>query len=256
MRNQVFTEAPQLDVLYQDDDLVAINKPSGLLVHRSEIDKRETLFAVQLTRDQIGQRVFPVHRLDRPTSGVLLFALNSQVARTLSDYFINSEIQKTYQALVRGYGPEYLDLDYPLTRELDKFADKDANKDLGPQEAQTIMKCLRTYEMPFSCGRFDTTRYSLMELQPKTGRKHQIRRHLAHIRHPIIGDTKHGDGKQNKLAREQLGLNRLALHATKLEFVHPTNKKPMVITAPIDETLANPLALLNNSNIHTTLTNP
>ena len=166
----------------------------------------------------------------------------------LSEYFINGKIQKTYQAVVRGYGPESLDLDYPLTRELDKFADKNANKDLGPQEAQTVMKRLATYEMPFSCGRFDTSRYSLMELKPKTGRKHQLRRHLAHIRHPIIGDTKHGDGKQNKLAREHLGLTRLALHAAQLEFVHPTNNTPLVISAPIDETLANPMAILNNQN--------
>ena len=237
MRNVVFNEPPELEILYQDEHLVAINKPSGLLVHRSEIDKRETLFAVQLTRDLIGQRVFPIHRLDRPTSGVLVFALTSEVARSLSELFLSNEITKTYCAMVRGYGPEKLELDYPLTRDFDKIADKHRNQDLGPQDATTIMERLATVELPFSCGRFDTTRYSLMKLIPKTGRKHQLRRHLAHLRHPIIGDTKHGDGKQNRLAREHLGLDRLALHALSLEFTHPVTGEEVLINAPLDDTL-------------------
>ena len=237
MRNVVFTEAPELQVLYQDEYIVAINKPSGLLVHRSEIDKRETLFAVQLTRDLIGQRVYPIHRLDRPTSGVLIFALSSEVARSLSELFLANKIQKTYYAMVRGWGPELLELDYPLSRDFDKIADKHRNQYLEPQEAQTHMERIATAEMPYSCGRFETTRYSLMKLLPKTGRKHQLRRHLAHVRHPIIGDTKHGDGKQNKLAKEHLGLNRLALHAAELEFEHPVSHQLIKITAPLDETL-------------------
>lgn len=237
MRNLIFTEPPQLNIVYQDEYMVAINKPSGLLVHRSEIDKRETLFAVQLTRDIIQQRVYPVHRLDRPTSGVLLFALSSAIARSLSDLFLANEIQKTYVAMVRGWGPELMDLDYPLTRDFDKIADKHRNQDLAPQEAQTLLERRAFAELPFSCGRFDSTRYSLMKLTPKTGRKHQLRRHLAHLRHPIIGDTKHGDGKQNKLAREHLGLTRLALHAQQLTFTHPVTKQAINIVAPLDEQL-------------------
>ena len=237
MRNIVFDQAPEISILYQDNDLVAINKPSGLLVHRSEIDKRETLFALQLTRDLIGQHVFPIHRLDRPTSGVLVFALSSEIAATMSKAFANNEIQKTYLAMVRGHTQEQITIDYALSRIFDKIADKNRATDLAPQEALTYLKTIATAELPFPSGRYEKSRYSLVELNPKSGRKHQLRRHMAHIRHPIIGDTNHGDGKQNKSAREHLALNRLALHAASISFVHPTTKQCISIHAPLDEAL-------------------
>lgn len=237
MRKVVFDAPPEIEVLYQDQHLVAINKPSGLLVHRSEIDKRETLFAIQLTRDTIGQRVYPVHRLDRPTSGVLLFALNSEVARLLSELFIEGQIQKTYQAVVRGFAPQTLYIDYALKEILDKKSDKLANKDKEPQSAQTQLRRLATCELNFPSGRYDQTRYSLLELKPETGRKHQLRRHMAHIRHPIIGDTNHGDGKQNKSAREHLALDRLALIAKRIEFIHPVTSEKIVIESQLDPAL-------------------
>ena len=237
MRNIVFSEAPEIPILYQDEHLVIIDKPSGLLVHRSEIDKRETLFAIQLTRDTIGQRVYPVHRLDRPTSGALMFALNSDVARLLSEMFIQGEIKKTYLAVVRGYAPDELYIDYPLKEILDKKSDKQANKDKAPQSAQTRLQRLATCELDFPSGRYDKTRYSLLQLTPETGRKHQLRRHMAHIRHPIIGDTNHGDGKQNLAAREHLGLHRLALVATRLEFIHPVTGANICVESKLDDSL-------------------
>lgn len=241
----VFAEAPELEILYQDDYLVAINKPSGLLVHRSEIDKRETLFALQLTRDQIGQKVFPIHRLDRPTSGVLLFALNSEVAKLMSEQLINKEVDKRYLAVVRGYCQQPLKIDYALKEILDKFADKDAKKDKPAQDAVSYLTPVGTSEMPFCSGRYPQSRYSLVELIPETGRKHQLRRHMAHIRHPIIGDTNHGDGKQNAAAKEHLTLDRLALHAYSLAFTHPITNEKIRITAPLDEDMTQLLSKLN-----------
>lgn len=244
MRKVVFTEAPELEVLYQDEHLVAINKPSGLLVHRSEIDKRETLFALQLTRDQIGQRVYPIHRLDRPTSGVLLFALSSEVAKQLSEQLINKEVDKRYLAVVRGYCQQEQKIDYALKEILDKFADKDAKKDKPAQDAISYLTPIGTSEMPFPSGRYPQSRYSLVELKPETGRKHQLRRHMAHVRHPIIGDTNHGDGKQNAAAKAHLALDRLALHAYSLNFVHPVNKQQLTISAPLDDELTQVLTKL------------
>lgn len=234
MRKVVFDSAPALNILYQDEYLVAIDKPSGLLVHRSEIDKRETLFAMQLTRDLIGQHVYPVHRLDRPTSGVLVFALSSDVARKMSELFAQGAINKTYLAVVRGTTPTQLDIDYALKEILDKKSDKLANTDKEPQSAQTSLKRIAQVELPFASGRYPQTRYSLVELTPHTGRKHQLRRHMAHIRHPIIGDTNHGDGKQNKAARLHLNLDRLALMAKQISFTHPITNTPLVITASAD----------------------
>jgi len=237
MRKIVFEEAPELNVLYQDEYLVAIDKPSGLLVHRSEIDKRETLFAIQLTRDLIGQHVFPVHRLDRPTSGVLLFALSSEIAREMSLLFQAGKVNKTYNAIVRGFTQDAIHIDYALKEILDKKSDKMADKDKPPQSAITDLTKLATVQLPFASGRYESSRYSLVELKPHTGRKHQLRRHMAHIRHPIIGDTNHGDGKQNKAARENLNLDRLALVAKSLTFPHPVTKKQIVINASLDESL-------------------
>lgn len=245
MRNPVFTEAPELEILFQDDYLVAINKPSGLLVHRSEIDKRETLFALQITRDQIGQRVYPIHRLDRPTSGVLLFALDSHTAKLMSEQFASGTVQKTYMAMVRGFTQQELLIDYPLKLILDKKSDKDKNKEQEAKEAVTQLTTIATIELPFASGRYQQSRFSLVKLQPKTGRKHQLRRHMAHIRHPIIGDTNHGDGKQNTAAREHLELNRLALTATELTFVHPYSNEPITIQAPLDTTLSRIFNLFN-----------
>lgn len=224
-----------LNVLYQDEYLVAVNKPAGMLVHRSWLDRHETQFVMQTLRDQIGQHVFPIHRLDRPTSGVLLFALNAEIAKLLCEQFEQKQIEKSYLAVVRGYLKERGRIDYPLKVQLDKIADKFAQQDKAPQEAITDYEGLKTVEMPYGVGRYQTSRYSLVRLIPQTGRKHQLRRHLKHIFHPILGDTQYGDLHQNRALTQHTDVQRLMLHAETLVFSHPITKNRLNITAPLDE---------------------
>lgn len=224
---------PELEVLFHDEHLIAIDKPSGLLVHRSWLAREATEFALQRVRDQIGQRVYPVHRLDRPTSGILLFAKDSETARLLTEQFTERLVQKRYHAVVRGYLGDG-ELDYPLREELDKIADAQADPDKGPQAAVTRFRCVQQIELPFAVSKkHETSRYSLMEIEPLTGRKHQIRRHMSHLRHPIIGDTNHGDGRHNRFFREHFSIQRLLLAATQLSFQHPHSQESIVITQPI-----------------------
>jgi len=223
-----------LEILYQDEWLVAVNKPSGWLVHRSWLDRHETVFVMQTVRDQIGQHVFTAHRLDKPTSGVLLMGLSSEVGRLLSLQFEQHQMQKTYHAVVRGWLESSGTLDYPLVEELDKIADKHATEVRTAQPAVTDYQSLATVDMPVGIGRYPTSRYSLVELAPKTGRKHQLRRHMSHLRHPIIGDSAHGDLRQNRGAAEHFGANRLMLHASSLALTHPVTGEPLLIRAGLD----------------------
>ena len=226
----------ELEILYQDEYLVAINKPSGLLVHKSMIDRHEIYFAMRILRDQIEQWVYPIHRLDKPTSGVLLFTLDSDTAKIMSEQFKAHTIQKTYIAVVRGYVPDNGMIEHALTEKLDKIADKDASKVKEPQEAITAFKKLDEVELDFAVGRYDKTRYSLVELKPKTGRKHQLRRHMKHINHHMLGDTKYGRGEHNKLIRKEFDCHRLLLHAISLEVKHPYSNESLIIKASLDET--------------------
>lgn len=228
-----------LEIIYQDEYLVAVNKPAGMLVHRSWLDKHETQFVMQTLRDQIGQHVFPLHRLDRPTSGVLVFALSSDIAAQMMPLFAQHEMEKNYHAIVRGWIDQGDVLDYPLSVELDKIADKFAREDKEAQPAVTAYQPLGKVEVPYSTGRFPTSRYCLVEMKPTTGRKHQLRRHMHHLSHPIIGDTTHGDGKHNRLFREHFDCHRLLLHASELRFIHPITEKPLVLKAEFDETWKN-----------------
>ncbi len=238
------TDEPLLEILFQDEWLVAINKREGLLVHRSKIDRFETRFAMQMLRDQIGQHVYPVHRLDKPTSGVLLFALNSNTARKMTDLFAARETMKEYLAVVRGYSNEHAVIDYALKEELDRKTDRLVNQDKEPQQAVTAYRRLATYELPFPVGRYQTARYSLLQLSPKTGRKHQLRRHMKHIFHPIVGDTSHGDGKQNQFMRDQFNCHRLLLHAAQLGFIHPENGEWLEINAPLHDSFSDVIAAM------------
>lgn len=213
--------APHIEVLFEDDDVVVIHKPAGLLVHRSYLARRERFFAMQLTRDKVGCHVFPVHRLDRPTSGILLFAKSSEMANGLCEQFAAHTVDKEYLAIVRGNMHEAGTLDYALKEELDELGDKDVDPNKAAQDAVTSYKPLLNSEIPYPSGRYATSRYALVQLSPHTGRKHQLRRHMAHLRHPILGDTTHGDGKQNKFFRSHFGINRLWLIAKKLSFNHP-----------------------------------
>ncbi len=214
-----------LKILFEDEYLIAINKPSGLLVHKTSIAAHETVFALQLLRDQIGQHVSPVHRLDRPTSGVLLFSKKEGILPMLKEQFADRSIQKTYLAIVRGIPViKSALIDHPLTSE----------RSGKLQEAKTHYTVLKETEIPFdTTGRYPTSRYSLLELKPETGRTHQIRRHLAHLRHYILGDKKHGDNKQNQFFEKQFGLENLLLHAEKLEFKHPISMKLIKVSSPL-----------------------
>lgn len=236
-----------LNILYRDETLIAIDKPSGLLVHRSLIDKHETRFAIQLLRDQIGQRVYPLHRLDKPTSGVLLFALTPDAARDMGALFEASAMQKHYLAVVRGYTPEQDSIDYPLREQLDRMSDGNAEQNKPAQAARTDYRRLATLELNISDGRHPTSRYSLIEATPHTGRKHQIRRHLRHIFHPLIGDTTHGDGRHNRLFREHLHSQRLLLCAQTLSFTHPDSREQVTIHAPLDAEFQRIVDLFNTA---------
>jgi len=223
-----------LEVLYQDEFLIAVNKPSGLLVHKSPIDRHETRFALQIVRDQIGKYVYPLHRLDKPTSGVLLFALKEEIAQSFSKMFEDGEVRKTYVAITRGHTPESGCIDHPLSQMLDTKEQKLAGITKEPQDAQTLFERLASVTLPYEVDRYPTTRYSLVKLEPKTGRKHQLRRHMKHISHHIVGDTKHGRGEHNKFFREQFAIHRLLLHAYKISFFHPILKQEIEVEAHFD----------------------
>ena len=225
-----------LDILYRDDHLIAIDKPPGLLVHRSDLDRHETRFAVQLLRDQIGRRVQPVHRLDRGTSGVLLFAFDPEVTRELSRQFEANEVEKTYLAVVRGWPPEEGLIDHALSRRFDDYGR--SLPDAPPQAAQTRYRRLATIELPVTIDRYPTARYALVELQPLTGRQHQLRRHMKHIAHPIIGDATHGKGRHNRHFQQEFGCGRLLLACTRLVFRHPVTGEKVGVTATVKDQFA------------------
>lgn len=211
-----------LDILYEDDDLIAINKPHGLLVHRSSIAADASEFALQLLRDQIQQTVYPVHRLDRKTGGILLFARNKEMDSRTQQLFAEKDIAKTYWAIVRGYTDDEGTVDYPLCKE---------NGTL--QDAVTHYRTLSRAEINLAFGKYPTSRYSFVEVKPETGRMHQIRKHLAHIFHPILADRPYGCNKQNRLWKEQFAMDTMMLHAQKLTFKHPRTQQEINIEAPI-----------------------
>jgi tRNA pseudouridine65 synthase len=224
-----------LEILYQDEQLVAIDKPAGLLVHRSKIDRHETRFAIQLLRDQIGQYVYPLHRLDKPTSGVLMFALDPETARRMTEQFTQRTVVKQYLAVVRGYTDEQGCIDKPLREALDPATDSRARQIKEAQQARTDYTMLAQAELPEPVRPYPTSRYSLLRLRPATGRRHQIRRHLNHIAHPIIGDVNHGDRYHNQFFRRQFNCNRLLLMAQSLEFTHPKTQARIRLDAKMDE---------------------
>ncbi len=225
-----------LPVLYRDEHLVAVDKPSGLLVHRSPIDRHETRFALQLVRDQIGQRVYPVHRLDKPTSGVLLFALSPEIAAQLSSQFAAHLVEKHYLAIVRGFCPESGVIDHAITDKPDSIADRQRSQPRPAQEAQTRYRCAATVELPYAVDRYPQVRYSLVRLQPLQGRRHQLRRHMKHIGHPIIGDAKYGKGVHNRFFQEQFDCHRLLLACMGMTLDHPVTGEPLRLAAGLDET--------------------
>lgn len=210
-----------LPILFRSEHLVAVCKPAGLLVHRSSLDSADTQSAAQLLRRQLDQPVHAVHRLDKGTSGVLLFALDARTARTLSDAFESGAVAKTYHAIVRGWPADAGMIDHPLKRE-DETGTRTQRR-VQVQDALTRYKTLERFTLPITDTRpdglqFAHTRFALVELQPVTGRRHQLRRHMKHIAHPIVGDATHGKGPLNRAVAGYLGISRLWLHASRLEF--------------------------------------
>ena len=225
-----------LTILYRDAHLIAIDKPAGLLTHRSDIDRHETRFAVQMLRDQIGQRVQPVHRLDRGTSGVLLFALDADATRALSAQFERNEVHKRYLAVVRGWPDQSGNIDHPLSRQHDDHGAP--IEDREPQQARTDYRRLACVELPAAVDRYPSARYALLGLTPLTGRRHQLRRHMKHIAHPIIGDATHGKGVHNRFFKQQFGCDRMLLVCTELGFRHPLSGELVRIRAPLGDQFA------------------
>lgn len=238
MASSLAAELPELalPVLYRDDWLIAIHKPAGLLVHRSALDRHETRFALQMLRDQIGRPVYPVHRLDKGTSGVLLFALEREVSCALHGQFERGEVAKTYLAIVRGHPLVVGEIDHALARMADEHAGIVASA--AAQPALTRYRRLATVELPYRVDRYPSSRYALLALEPLTGRWHQLRRHLKHISHPIIGDATHGKGRHNRLFQELFGCQRLLLAATGMQFAHPVDGQRVRLQAGLAEDFA------------------
>jgi tRNA pseudouridine65 synthase len=211
-------------ILYRTSALVAVDKPSGLAVHRGQ--SRDPVHALELVRDSVRSYLYPVHRLDRATSGVLVFALSAEAARAVAGAFERGDIEKRYLALVRGNPPDQALVEHPLSQEDDKPA----------QQARTAI---------FTRARYG--RYALVEALPKTGRTHQIRRHLKHLSCPIIGDVRYGKGEHNRFFRTELAFHRLALHATSLGLTDPSTGKLVTIVAPLPPELERTLAALERA---------
>jgi len=222
-------------ILFSDKNLVAINKPPGILMHRTRISE-DNVFVVQLLRDQIGQRVYPVHRLDRATSGVLIFGKNAETSGLLGEQVMDKTVEKKYLVIVRGWVPETGTIDYPLE-------DPDSGK--GRLQAITHFKRLGTSEIDHPIGlRHKTARFSLVEAQLETGRRHQIRKHFAHLNYPVINDRRHGDVKHNTYFRDVFDLHRMFLHSMLMSFQHPYTQETLCISAPVDEVFEQTLHLL------------
>jgi len=205
-------------IIYEDEYYIIVDKPAKLLVHRTGICQ-DRIFLLQELRNQLGYHISPVHRLDRPTSGLIIFAKSKDALTSMSKLFEEREITKKYLAVVRGWAG-----DGTINKELRKMTD---NSGLVGEynEAITNYKELKRYEIPFFIDKYPKSRYSLIELHPETGRYHQIRRHMKSLSHPLIGDTKYGKSSHNNFFKDTIGLDRLMLIAHYLKFTHPFTKK-------------------------------
>jgi len=208
-----------LEILYQDN--------------KTKMDFGEKESFVDFLLDGMNIKVFPVHRLDKPTSGVLIFALSSEMARVLSEQFLHRKVKKKYLAVVRGTPKPQDTIDHPLREELDKISDKMARKDKPAQEAVTHIKTLAQIELPVQVDKYPTSRYALVEANPVTGRKHQIRRHLRHINHSINGDGTHGNSKHNRVFENEFKIRRLLLTCKQMTFQHPKTDVELTINAQL-----------------------
>jgi tRNA pseudouridine65 synthase len=227
-----------LPVLHVDAQLAVVAKPAGLMVHDSALARGETDFAADRLREQFGRPVFLVHRLDRATSGCLLLAFDRDTASALGRVLMSHEVEKTYWAICRGWPA---DVEFSVDHDLDGGPGKPQKK-----PAVTHFRRLATVELDMPSAGFPTSRYAWLEARPQTGRFRQIRRHLKHLSHHLIGDTSHGDGRHNRAFR-MMGIHRMLLHARALAFMHPGTGAPFRVEAPVDAEFARALALFDGA---------
>ncbi len=228
-------DRPALPVLYRDEWLAVVDKPAGLMVHDSALARGETDFAADRLREQFGRPVFLIHRLDRATSGCLLLAFDRDTASLLGHAVMANGLRKDYLAVCRGWPEEEFVVDHPL--------------DGGPGKPQkkpavTGFARLATVELALPSAGFPTSRYALLQVRPQTGRFRQIRRHLKHVSHHLIGDSSHGDGRHNRAFR-MLGIHRMLLHAQRLAFTHPVTGVACDTVAPLDAEFTKALSLFD-----------
>ncbi len=228
--------AGALPVLHADDALAVVDKPAGLMVHDSALARGETDFAADRLRVQFGKPVFLVHRLDRATSGCLLLAFDRDTASALGKALMAGEVDKDYWAVCRGWPAERA---FVVDHALDGGPGKPVKK-----PAVTDFEVLATCELPLPSAGFETSRYAWLHASPRTGRFRQIRRHLKHLSHHLIGDSSHGDGRHNRTFR-MLGVHRMLLHARRLAFAHPLTGEALVVEAPVDDEFGRALALFD-----------
>ena len=222
-----------LPVLHADAHIAVVAKPAGLMVHDSALARGERDFAADRLREQFARPVFLVHRLDRATSGCLLLAFDRDTASLLGKALMAGAIDKHYLAVCRGWPDESFVVDHAL--------DGGPGKPLK-KPAITRFARLATTELELPSAGFATSRYALLQVQPQTGRFRQIRRHLKHVSHHLIGDSSHGDGRHNRAFRA-LGIHRMLLHAQRLAFVHPHTGARIAIDAPLDDEFETALRL-------------
>lgn len=227
--------SPPLAIVHDDGDLLAVDKPAGLAVHRSRMVGRDDDYLMDRLRRQVEGPLFLVNRLDRATSGLVLVARSQPVARALGEALMAREVAKTYLAVVRGWPAPAGEVDYPLTV---------GGMSGERKPALTRWRTLATAEVAIAIGRYPQQRYALLELAPLTGRYRQLRRHLHHVHHPIVGDTTLGRGEHNRLFRERFGSHRMLLHAWRLALPRPSGGPPLRLQAPLDATWQRVLAAL------------
>ncbi len=209
-----------------------------MLVHHSFManNMSEEKSLVQLIIDEREEQYYPIHRLDRKTSGIVLFAKTKERFEAFQNILQSETTQKVYFAIVRGHAPASGIIDSPV-----KGRDANVYKD-----AYTSFKCMDTLTLDIPVGKFDQSRYSLVELRPKTGRLHQLRIHMNKISHPIVGDPKYGDRFHNRMFIKVFDMDTLLLHANQLHFIHPITSENISIQAPLPPNFVKIKKLFNN----------
>lgn len=237
-----------LRILLNDDSIVVVVKPTGMSVHRNSDDRVSERYLLQELRDQTGDWLFPIHRLDRATSGLIVFAKSPEIAALVSSQFANRTVLKQYVALVRGHTAPTDSVSHCLIsmRGRDKPEGHPARE---PQEALTEFETVKSWTLPFSSGPYETSRCSLVNVFPKTGRWHQIRRHFNYCSHPVIGDSSHGDTRVNRMFNQKLGIQRLMLMASFLKLSHPTTNEPVHLECELDADFQRALQRIDSNAI-------